>query len=131
MNRTHGFTLVEVIVALAVVAIGLLALAATVANYTRQAEGMEARSIATWIAADRLAEFRLQPGFPDAGEQDGTQLVAGRDWAWRAVISPAPGESDLRRIDVAVAPADDPEHPAVVLTGFIGRHRVTTTAEDR
>lgn len=130
MNDARGFTLIEVVVALAVVAIGLLALAATTAQYTRQAAGLEERSVATWIAADRLAEIRLQPGFPDTGTQHGTQTMAGRDWSWRAVISDAPGESDLRRIDVAVAPGPELEHPLVLLTGFIGRHRVTTVAEN-
>lgn len=130
MTDARGFTLIEVVVALAVVAIGLLALAATTAQYTRQAAGLEERSLATWIAADRLAEIRLQPGFPEIGVQHGTQAMAGREWSWRAVISDAPGEADLRRIDVAVAPGPEVENPSALLTGFVGRHRVTTEAEN-
>lgn len=130
MNCTRGFTLIEVVVALAVVAIGLLALSATTTQYTRQAAGLEERSIATWIAADRLAEIRLQPGFPDVGVQTGMQTMMGREWSWRAVISDAPGEADLRRIDVMVAPGPEAESASALLTGFVGRHRVTTEVEN-
>lgn len=129
MNGDRGFTLIEVVVALAVVAIGLLALVATASQHTRQASALEERSVANWVATDRLVELRLQDGFPELGIQEGTQHMLGRDWSWRAIISEAPGESDLRRIDVEVAPGLEIESPTVRLTGFVGRYRFTTTAE--
>lgn len=123
----NGFTLIEVLVALVVVAVGLLALVSTSAHYTRQSAELRDRVHANWVAADRLAEFRLEAGFPETGTERGETTLGGQRWHWRAVVTPAPGEADLRRIDVVVAKAASPDDTVTVLTGFIGRHRPAST----
>ncbi|MGK7294675.1 MAG: type II secretion system minor pseudopilin GspI [Candidatus Wenzhouxiangella sp. M2_3B_020] len=115
--RAGGFTLIEVLVALAVVAIALAALTqAGARGLDRQAE-LEQRTFALWLADNRLTEIRLQPGLR-AGVRSGTTRYAGRDWRWRADIGPAPG-GELWRIDVEIM---QPDGAAVVAhTGFAPR----------
>lgn len=118
---TRGFTLVEVLVALAVVGIAMLALMSSAGHYTRQSAELRDRMIAGWVASDRLTRYRVAGEFPDASVESGRVEQAGEDWVWRAVITPAPGEDDMRRIDVTVAHASDPDASVVLLTGFVGR----------
>ncbi|MEX0899968.1 MAG: type II secretion system minor pseudopilin GspI [Gammaproteobacteria bacterium] len=117
----RGFTLVEVLVAFVVVGIAMLALTTTAGHYTRQSAELRDRTIAHWVASNRLAEYRIEQAFPEAGTSTGEVEQAGRRWVWRVLVSPAPGEDDLRRLDVAVATAERPDEPLVIVTGFIGR----------
>lgn len=121
--KQSGFTLVEVLVALVVVGLALLALMTNSAHYTRQSSDLRDRTIATWVASNRLAEYRLRQSFPEPGTERGEVVQDGQRWFWLAVVTAAPGEEDLGRIDVAVAHERDPEASIVVLTGFIGRYR--------
>lgn len=118
---TRGFTLVEVLVALAVVGIAMLALMSSAGHYTRQSAELRDRMIAGWVASDRLTRYRISRSFPEASVDTGRVEQAGEDWIWTAVITPTPGEDDLRRIDVTVAHAANPEATVVLLTGFVGR----------
>jgi general secretion pathway protein I len=118
---SRGFTLVEVLVALAVVGIAMLALMSSAGHYTRQSAELRDRMIAGWVASDRLTRYRLARVFPDASVDSGEVEQYGRSWVWTAVITPAPGEDDLRRIDVSVARAEAPDATVVLLTGFVGR----------
>lgn len=117
----RGFTLVEVLVALVVVGIAMLALTTTAGHYTRQSAELRDRTVAHWVASNRLAEYRIEKSFPETGTSTGEVEQAGRRWVWRVLVSPAPGEEDLRRLDVAVADAARPDAPIVIVTGFIGR----------
>lgn len=118
----RGFTLVEVLAALAVVGIAMLALIVTSGGYTRQSAELRDRTIAHWIAADRIAEYRIDGRFPEPTTERGETIALGERWAWTIVVSPAPGEDDLRRLDVAIARADTPNDPVAVVTGFVGRN---------
>ena len=119
--NARGFTLIEVMVALVIVGLAMVALVATSGHFTRQSSELRDRTVAQWVATNRLAEYRLDRAFPETGTATGEVEQMGRRWIWRALVSPAPGEDDLRRVDVAVASADRPEVNVVVVTGFLGR----------
>lgn len=96
-----GFTLVEVLVALAVMATMMTALVLASSSRVDSVSYMRDRTIATWIASDRLTELRLAPQWPDTGTHDGEVEAAGRTWQWQAEISNTPDES-IRRVEVIV-----------------------------
>ncbi|MFN2300783.1 MAG: type II secretion system minor pseudopilin GspI [Gammaproteobacteria bacterium] len=121
MTYTRGFTLIEVLAALAVVGIAMLALVSTTGQYTRQSADLRERTVAQWVAVNRLAEYRIDGVFPEPGTETGDVVQAGERWIWRALVSPAPGEDDLRRIDIAVSRPERPDAPVVTVTGFVGR----------
>lgn len=115
--RAHGFTLIEVLVALAIVSIALLALSQAGGRSLDTQHQLEQRSIALWVAANQLAEIELnQPIRP--GSRSGQLQMGGQDWRWQADIQAAPGDQ-LWRADVLVFDSTD----ELILThsGFLAR----------
>jgi general secretion pathway protein I len=124
--RQRGFSLLEVLVALAILAIALAASVRAVGEQARTAEILRDGSYARWVAANLIAETRLNEAFPAPGTREGQSRMAGRVWRWRLVVSDTP-DGDIRRLDAAVFPGDasvDEQSPMVTLSGFAsGRDR--------
>ena len=114
----YGFTLIEVMVALTIVALSLTAVTASMSQMIDASQAMRDRTYASWIAQNRIAEFRLASETPDVGASNGEVEYANVDWAWRAVISET-GVDDLYRIDVAVSLAGS-EDVIRTVSGFVG-----------
>lgn len=119
MRRSAGFTLLEVLVALAVVAIAVAALGQAGSRALDSQAELEARTLALWVADNALAELRLE-GTAAPGQRSGEAEMGERDWRWEMLIEPAPG-GELLRVDVAVYGDDDDASPVVMHTGFLPR----------
>jgi general secretion pathway protein I len=124
--RQRGFTLLEVLVALAILAIALAASVRAAGQQASAHEILRDGSYARWVAANLIAETRLNEPFPAPGTREGQSRMAGRIWRWRLVVSDTP-DGDIRRLDAAVFPGDagvDDQNPLVTLSGFAsGRDR--------
>ena len=121
-RRSRGFTIIEVMVALAIVAFSLTAIAASMGQMIDTANAMRERTYASWIAQNKIAELRLANIIPEVSSTSGEIEYAGTEWAWRAVISET-GVENLFRVDVTVSyPGDDDGVRTV--TGFIGEPTV-------
>ena len=114
----NGFTLIEVMVALIIVALSLTAVTASMSRMIDTSRAMRDRTYASWIAQNRIAEFRLASETPDVGASSGEVEYANTDWSWRAVISETDVD-DLYRIDVTVSLAGI-EGVIRTVTGFVG-----------
>lgn len=121
-----GFTLVEVLVALIIVALGSAAMLTALANSARAVERIRERTLAGYVAMNRLTETRLEPEFPAAGIREGNAEMGGRRWIWRQEITRTPVEG-VWQITVQVRddrPAERPSGTAaawlVTLTGARG-----------
>ena len=125
-SRSVGFTLIEVLVALAIVAIGMAAVLGTLTSSASTVLYLRDKTLAQWIALNHIAEQRLQntPGqAPQVGNSDGDVDYAGSKWHWRQEIV-ATSIQGMVRLDVMVRPADskaDDDHGwYVTLSGIIG-----------
>ena len=118
VSQRNGFTLIEVMVALAIVAFSLSAVAASMAQMIDTANAMRERTYASWIAQNKIAEMRLANVIPTVSATSGDIDYANYRWAWRAVVSET-GVENLFRVDVSVSyPGADSEIRTV--SGFIG-----------
>ena len=120
MTRSRGFTLLEVMVALAIVSIGLIAAFNAVLHMAHSTTTLRERAFADWIAMNELTELRVAGEFPEIGRFDGDVEFAGREWRWEANVSET-GVEDLRRVDISVAYIERPEDLVTLMTGFISR----------
>jgi general secretion pathway protein I len=113
-----GFTLLEVVVALAVVTLGIIAGFNLVVQISAGSLHMKERTLAGWIASNEITRLRLSGEFPEVSQFDGDVEFAGSNYRWRATVSET-GVEDLRRIDMDVAYADNPDQVIGRSTGFI------------
>lgn len=117
---TGGFTLIEVLVALAVVSLGMLGVIQAVGFGAQTSSYLREKTIAHWVAMNRLTEARVQPRPPKEGKSSDTVEMAGQQWRWTMEVQPTPVES-MHRIDISVRLAEgDEDSSLATLTGFYG-----------
>lgn len=114
-----GFTLIEILVALAVLAIALAAAVRAVGQSLDSAAALRDRTLAQWVAEDRLTRHEINRSWPALDTYDGEAEIGGRRFRWQEQVSATP-VARLRRIDVRVfEPAG--EAALVRLSGFVSQ----------
>jgi general secretion pathway protein I len=121
MRTSRGFTLVEVLVALAVVALGLTALMVAVSGTARTSGYLRDKTIAQWIALNRLTQVRLQVNKLGDTQDTGQIDFAGQKWHYDTRYFDTQFQS-MKRVVVRVYPGDTKTkgNPIAETTGFLG-----------
>jgi general secretion pathway protein I len=109
MNRAAGFTLVEALVALAIISIALISALHVAGQSTANVGELRSRLLAGWVAENMLAEHRARGDWLATGISRGTQRQGGLEFAWRREVTTTPNRA-FRRIDVFVWSAADETH---------------------
>lgn len=115
-RRPLGFTLLEVLIALAVLAIALSAAFRAVGATAGSVEGLKARMLAEWVAQNRLANIRATGAFPPLGRSDGEAEQGTLRFHWREEVKATPNPL-FRRVDVSVFDSSD-QRELARLSGF-------------
>ena len=115
----RGFTLIEAMVALAIVALGMMAVNTQLNRYVVTTIYVEQKNLASWIASNTLTELSIGSQWPEVGRSEEQLEFAGQDWIARIEVAETP-VANLRRVEVVVALATDPD--TVI-------HRVSTLLE--
>lgn len=115
-----GFTLVEILVALAILAVALAATMRATGVATDGALETRHRLLATWAAQNRVAELRARRIFPAAVTTTMTTDQAGLALSIEEVVSETPNPT-IRRVDLAVADAKDPRRVLTRLTAYVSQ----------
>lgn len=126
MNNSHkqnatGFTLLEVLVALAILAITLGALIKASGSYASNAGYLKEKTLAQWIAQNKATEYQLDNKFPDTGSREGDVNYALQEWRWRVKVTNT-DDRRLRRMDIdIILEGGDFKHPIASLVAFVGQ----------
>lgn len=119
MKRPAGFTLLECVVALAILAVAMTSALRAVGNTVQSSAALKERTLAGWVAQNRLAELRATAAWPPLGRNTGQAMQAGRNYRWREEIHPTPNPL-FRRVEVQVF--DEPGTTALArFSGFVVR----------
>ena len=118
--RRRGFTLIEVLAALVIVALGMLGVIEAVTQTARNGTYLRDKTLAHWIAMNLITEQRLQSSPPEVTKSSDEVEFAGQRWRWTMVVTQTQVDS-LRRMDVSVRRAEAPEDSSLTnVTGFYG-----------
>ena len=124
--RADGFTLVEVLVAMAIVAVGIAALVVSAASSAWRQGELREREFARWVASNALATRQALPAWPDVGTSEAEVDMADRRWYVRTRTR-AVADPDLRRLDIEVRRTQDSDDYVYSVTGFVGNPETRRT----
>jgi general secretion pathway protein I len=116
----RGFTLLEVMVALVIVALGLMAAFGQVNQSLTAASRLRDKTLANWVAVNEMTGLRLLAEFPAIGSRSDEVEMARTTWRYTIKVVKTPLAA-LRRVDISIAFADRPDAVVTTLTGFLGR----------
>ncbi|MBT5293105.1 MAG: type II secretion system minor pseudopilin GspI [Cellvibrionales bacterium] len=122
-SKNSGFTLIEIMVAVAVLALSGVALLGNIGQATRDLTLLSDKAEALYIAEYALNAALLENTFPDTTNEEETITHAGREWRVELIISETPNDK-MRRIDVMVRPNErrlgSNQSATILLSGFRG-----------
>ena len=108
------------LVALAILAVALAAGFRSVAQSAEGATALKARTLALWVAQNRLAYAQLEMPAPVSGERSGSAAQAGATFSWHETIGGTPNPA-FRKIEITVADAAAPDYVLARLVGYLGQ----------
>ena len=117
-TKKQGFTLLEVLVALAILAIALSAAIKVSTANVENASYLRDRTLAHWVAMNILTEIQIKEVWPSLGKKTGTTMMAEREWFWIMETSDTI-DKELRRVEIKVFHKKDDENALSLLVGFI------------
>jgi len=119
MISRRGFTLLEVMVALAILAIALAAIIKASSEYAENLRYLRDRTVAHWVAMNVLTEVRIYQRWPSVGKQQGQMMMADHQWFWQLHVAETV-DIQLRRLEVQVRIDEQAPEVLAVLVGFVG-----------
>jgi len=120
-----GFTLMEILVAVAIIAIVLGALVQAAGASAANAGRLRDKAVAQWVGANELAELQIAGAFPDTGSKTGEAEMLGQVWYVKTNVQKVE-DDDLRRVDIEVRMTADSENPIVTIAGFVNHPRLSS-----
>lgn len=127
VSHHKGFTLIEVLVAVAIVSFGLIAVFGQLSQSATAAGRLRDKTFAHWIAMNVLTERRLLRQLPSIGTESDDIEMANTRWRYEIRYSET-GVEGLRRADVTVSLAADRERPLATAIGFLAERPSASTA---
>lgn len=124
-RRQSGFTLLEVLVALGILAIALGAIIQSVSQATSNIGYLRDKTYAHWVAMNRVVEIQVGNTWPNLGTDEGSEVMANHEWFWKETISEPLGAEELsqaaRRVEIEVRRDRESERPIVTIMAFVGK----------
>lgn len=106
-HRTRGFTLLEVLIALAIVALSAGALLGSVTSSASNVIYLKDKTLAEWVALNRLTEVRIAKDMPSVGRRKGNTVMSGLRWEWEEEVTELPIQG-LFRVEVRAHNTGEP-----------------------
>jgi len=132
--KQRGFTLLEVLIALAIVALSAGALLGTVTSSSSNVAYLRDKTLGEWVALNRLTEIRTAKLMPDTGKRTGSAEMGGMRWQWEEEVTELPIKG-MFRIDVRSRPTgetvDDSRELDKPTSQQVAKSESSTSATDK
>lgn len=116
----RAFTLIEIMVAMAIIAITLGAIIENTTASNRNAQYLREKTVASWVAMNQLSLVRAKREWSNASSKKGVVEMAGRQWSWAMKIQKT-DDANVRRLDIDVFLEEDDSQALASMTGFLGK----------
>ena len=122
MNRKiSGFTLLEVMVALFIVAIALGGAIKVMGNAAQNTARLSNKTFAQWVALNQVTKLNIGNAWPKLGETKGKSKMASQEWVWVQKTIKTKNER-IKRVEISVRPANDADdNPYATVVGFLAQ----------
>ena len=122
LSKPLGFTLIEVMLAMAVFAIAGVALLGVADNNYRHISHIEEQMFANWVASNQLVEVSLDKTWPPKNNRKGKVEMAGRTWYWQQKVSKT-ANKELRAVNMQVRLNEDDELVIASLMTYLAQDK--------
>ena len=119
-SKQQGFTLIEVMLAMAVFSIAGIALLGAASNNARHIGHLETKMFANWVASNQLVAVNLVDKWPPKNNLKGDVELAGRTWFWQQKVLKT-NDKDMRSIEMEVRLNEDDELAVTSLTTYVSK----------
>ncbi len=119
-SQQYGFTLIEVMVALTIIAISLGALLSSSGTQANSVTYLKQKTLAHWVAANELTQLRIAKAFPNPGDKKGVTTMSNNDWYWIRTTKKTEDE-DARQVTFTLYTDKDRTKNITSLTGYATR----------
>jgi len=116
--KSRGFTLLEVLIALAIIAVSLAAALRATSVTTDGSLLLKQKLLAQWSAENRLAELQARKAWPAPGVKEGETAQAGLNFIWEESVGNTPNTS-FRRVEIKVYQGKDKSYALAQLVGYL------------
>jgi len=119
-SQCRGFTLFEILIALAVLAIALGAITKMASSQSLNTAHLMDKTFAHWLAMNKITELQLTAQWPNKGKQQGDEEMGPRTWHWVRTVSETPDDR-VRQVEIAIYRDKTDQSPLTTLTSFLAQ----------
>jgi len=128
-QRSKGFTLIEVMVALTIIAIALASVIKASGNHTNSAGYLKSKQLAHYVAMNEIALLQINKAWPDVGSVEKSSELAGMEWFWtREIENTGDRGSNIRGVKFIVYSDERRERNLAQVQAFISNPAQNITA---